>query len=84
MTERIRRWTDRWVSWGGATCAIALISAAAAINWYGIARGYARAGMEGIAAGASAEASAHIYALIAVLLLLVGLRLVDRTTLMRQ
>ncbi|KAE8765579.1 hypothetical protein [Georgenia thermotolerans] len=81
--ERLERWADRWVSWGGAICAAALISAAAAINWYGIARGFARAGTEGLAAAAGAEASAHIYALIALLLLVVGLRIVDRSERLR-
>lgn len=76
MTGHLRHWADRWVSWGGIVCAAALASAIAAINWYGIARGYAHDGTDGVPAAAAAQASADTYALVAVLLLLIGLRLV--------
>lgn len=66
----------RWRSWGGLVVAVACGSAVAAFNWYAIARGYAYGGAAALSA--AAEIAAQRYAFTAVMLLVVGLRLVDR------
>jgi len=71
-------WASRWMSWGGLVCAVAVGNAIAALNWFSIANGFASSGVAGSALAISAEIAAQRYALFAVMLLLVGLRLVDR------
>ena len=71
-------WASRWVSWGGLVCAVALGNAIAAFNWFSIANGHAGSGISGYALAMTAEIAAQRYALVALMLLLVGLRLVDR------
>lgn len=66
---------SRWRSWGGLVVAIACGSSIAALNWFAIAQGYARG--DDLTASANAAISAQRYALFAVLLLIIGLRLVD-------
>jgi len=66
----------RWLSWGGVVVAVACASAIAALNWYSIARSFAYGGAD--AATAGAVIAAQRYAFAAVMLLVVGLRLVDR------
>ncbi len=71
-------WASRWISWGGLVCAVAVGNAVAALNWFSIANGFADSGVPGSALAMTAEIAAQRYALVAVMLLLVGLRLVDR------
>lgn len=71
--SRYQSWAQRWMTWGGLVCAVAVGSAIAALNWYSIAR----ANVPGTIA-ATAELYAQRYAFAALMLLLIGLRLVDR------
>ena len=66
----------RWLPWGGAVVAAACASAIAALNWYSIARSLAYGGADAATAGAEIAARGHAFA--AVMLFVVGLRLVDR------
>jgi hypothetical protein len=59
-------------------CAVAVGNAIAALNWFSIANGLAGSGVPGSALATTAEIAAQRYAFVAVMLLLVGLRLVDR------
>ena len=68
----------RWISWGGLVCVVAVGNAIAAFNWFSIANGYAGSGVAGYALATTAEIAAQRYALVAVMLLLVGLWLIDR------
>ena len=78
MLGRYVGWASRWMSWGGLVCAVAVGNAIAALNWFSIANGFAGSGVPGSALAMTAEIAAQRYALFAVMLLLVGLRLVDR------
>jgi len=69
---------SRWWSWGGLVCAVAVGNAIAAFNWFSIANGFAGSGISGYSPAMTAEIAAQRYALVAVMLLLIGLRLVDR------
>ena len=69
---------SRWLSWGGLVVAIAGGNAIAAFNWFAIAQGFARG--DAVAGSADAAISAQRYAFVSVLLLVIGLRLVDRRT----
>jgi hypothetical protein len=75
---RYAGWASRWISWGGLVCAVAVGNAIAALNWFSIAHGIAGSGAPGSALATTAEVAAQRYAFVAVMLLLVGLRLVDR------
>ena len=75
---RYGSWASRWMSWGGLVCVVAVGNAIAALNWFSIANGFAGSGVPGSALAMTAEIAAQRYALVAVMLLLVGLRLVDR------
>ena len=66
------------MSWGGLVCAVAVGNAIAALNWFSIANGFAGSGAPGSALAMTAEIAAQRYALVSVMLLVVGLRLVDR------
>jgi hypothetical protein len=65
-----------WMSWGGLVLTVAAGSAIAAFNWYAIAQGFARG--DALAGSAEAAISAQRYAFAALLLLVIGLRLMDR------
>ncbi len=67
---------SRWVSWGGLVLTVAAGSAIAAFNWFAIAQGFARG--DALAGSAEAAISAQRYAFVSLLLLVIGLRLVDR------
>jgi hypothetical protein len=71
-------WASRWMSWGGLVCAVAVGNAIAALNWFSIANSFAGSGVPGSALATTAEIAAQRYAFLAVMLLLIGLRLVDR------
>ncbi len=67
---------SRWMSWGGLVLTVAAGSAIAAFNWFAIAQGFARG--DALAGSAAAAISAQRYAFVSLLLLVIGLRLVDR------
>lgn len=77
--SRYERLARRWRTWGGLVCVIAVGNAIAALNWYSIAVAYARDQTVGFSSLATtAQLYAERYAFLAVMLLLIGLRLVDR------